>query len=278
MKKVIFFAVIAMFCFTTCEKEKVNSDNNKLSVSYPIDVSFTKIAQGDCNGSEGFEKEVIRILDSLHYNNMKNIMDWGNVINFANDENINFNEDMLLAVFDTIRMNGGWTIDITNITETETSLVVTIENFNTGDLTQTLSQPFEIVKLPKSNKNLVINFNTNNNIKIPYFPHENLLGSWYETYPTDSGSIVIFTNSSITQTFFTYTIGYDSIYNYLYEVIDSDNIFIKRTWISDSLRSFTISKVIFHNSDSITINKFYENEATVYPPNFNPITLKKLSL
>lgn len=52
--------------------------------------------------------------------------------------------------------NGGHTIDITNITEFETTIVVTVENLQTGNTSGVfVTQPYHIVKIPKATKPIV---------------------------------------------------------------------------------------------------------------------------
>ena len=61
----------------------------------------------------------------------------------------------IIAVFDKIYGNGGHSIDIIKITENENKVIVTIENILGGDATSIMTQPFHIVKIPKTDKLII---------------------------------------------------------------------------------------------------------------------------
>ena len=56
----------------------------------------------------------------------------------------------VIAIFDRVYGNGGNSIDITNITEFETNIIVTVENLQTGNTSSVVTQPYHIVKIPKA--------------------------------------------------------------------------------------------------------------------------------
>ena len=68
---------------------------------------------------------------------------------------IDFTNYTVIVVIDRIYGNGGHTIDITNITEFETTIVVTVENLQTGNTSSVVTQPYHIVKIPKATKSIV---------------------------------------------------------------------------------------------------------------------------
>jgi hypothetical protein len=68
---------------------------------------------------------------------------------------IDFTNYTVIVVIDRIYGNGGHTIDITNITEFETTIVVTVENLQTGNGSSAVTQPYHIVKIPKATKPIV---------------------------------------------------------------------------------------------------------------------------
>lgn len=61
------------------------------------------------------------------------------------DTNIDFNKYQIIAVFDQIYENGGYSIDITNV-------IVKVENLLTGGINSIFNQPFHIIKISKSGK------------------------------------------------------------------------------------------------------------------------------
>lgn len=84
-------------------------------------------------------------------------------INSANSETdsfieteIDFSNFILLAVFDEIKMNGGYTIDITGVVENKNDITVTIRNLSpNGAVYTVINQPYHIVKIPKTEKRIV---------------------------------------------------------------------------------------------------------------------------
>jgi len=78
-----------------------------------------------------------------------------NVTNNFSETNIDFNNYTIIAVFDKIYGNGGHSIDITNIIEHQNNINVTVANLLTGDATAVMTQPFHIVKIPKTTKPIV---------------------------------------------------------------------------------------------------------------------------
>jgi hypothetical protein len=70
------------------------------------------------------------------------------------NQEIDFDNFQLIAVFYDGVTSSGTTVDITNIAENENEIVVTIENLQIGT-TADVAQPFEIIKIPKNNKPVV---------------------------------------------------------------------------------------------------------------------------
>ncbi|MDG1822350.1 MAG: protease complex subunit PrcB family protein [Flavobacteriaceae bacterium] len=121
-------------------------------------VEFTEIGKGQLfspyqKNDFGFNLVIDNLTD---WNSLIKIIDSpnNNSSNFT-EINIDFSTFQVIAVFDQVHNNGGWSIDVTNITENEDTLNVYIENLQKGDLTQVLTQPFHIIKIPKMNKEIV---------------------------------------------------------------------------------------------------------------------------
>lgn len=77
-----------------------------------------------------------------------------NAINFT-EMNLDFNDFQIIAVVDVLRASGGFSIDITNVVESNTNIVVTIKQLMTGNDSTVMSQPFHIIKIPKSIKPVI---------------------------------------------------------------------------------------------------------------------------
>ncbi len=118
-------------------------------------VNFTLIAQGNLYGAgqEDINKQNFTISDSSSWNEL---MDKMNTVNNVSDgfleTNIDFVNFIIIAVFDDIKPNGGNSIDVIKIVENENENFVTIDNILKGNATTVMTQPFHIVKIPKTNK------------------------------------------------------------------------------------------------------------------------------
>lgn len=137
-----------------------------------IIVALTSCSNDDSNGSVAFKT----IIQTDHYGGtpgtipqsnlvITNQTDWNNLqaklniltlaLYIAPDMNIDFTKQQVIAVFDQVRNTGGYSIDITQITENGTEMTVKVEQLKKGDDTTVMSQPFHIVKIAKTNKTVV---------------------------------------------------------------------------------------------------------------------------
>ena len=140
MKRVIlilFISLVAISC---------KNDDNELS-----NIDVTLIAQNNLygEGDEGISGQNIVISDSNTWNDLIAQMDSVNQIsNTFTEININFNEFMVIAVFDEVRGNGGHLIEL-DITKNSEGIIVDISDlFPQGDDSLVITQPFHIVKIP----------------------------------------------------------------------------------------------------------------------------------
>jgi len=134
--------------------------------------SLVLVAQGSLTGGENIPKQNKVITYNFAWQNLLSSMNSVNYVSgtFANP-NINFSKYQAIVIFDSVRPYGGWSIDITNITETADSIIVTYANLDTGDFTCGNMQPYYIVRVPISQKPIAFIDNT---ISTPYpeYPEE----------------------------------------------------------------------------------------------------------
>ena len=74
-------------------------------------------------------------------------------------EEIDFSTHQVIATFDYVRGNGGWSIDVTGIKEYDDSIVVVIQNLSKGNFSSVITQAWSIVKIPVSDKKIVFESN-----------------------------------------------------------------------------------------------------------------------
>lgn len=142
----------AITCFTVgCE-----SSNGSLQMKIMPEI----IGKGDLygNGAENIPKQNIVIKNSIEWTALINAM---NTVNNVSDGfaeiDIDFSSYQIVAAFDNVKLNAGHSIDIIEIIETENSINIRVENLLTGGLNSVITQPFHIVKIPKSSKQVVFN-------------------------------------------------------------------------------------------------------------------------
>ena len=150
--KKILVLLIAVFSFSSCN----NNDDEPFT---PINIEFEVIGSGNLFG--GGAEEILQ--GNYIVNNQS---DWNLLLNKMNSfnpgttsdfttNNINFQTHIIIAVFDEVRMNNGFLINIENITENQDNLTVDVVQSNPGSIQSVITQPYQIVRIPITNKPIV---------------------------------------------------------------------------------------------------------------------------
>lgn len=126
---------------------------------FPQEITFTTI--GKCSmhgsGSEGFSKENFVITSSSEWEALKEKIgnphdcDTNDFLTAA----VDFSLYQVLAIFDEIRGDNGWFFYIVDIIEYEENIVVDIASFHSNYFNTVVTQPFQIVTMPISDKEIV---------------------------------------------------------------------------------------------------------------------------
>ncbi len=132
-----------------------NSDDKNSNFQSTV-IPFTEIGKGslDGNGSENISQSNRLINDQTDWQNL--IYQMNSVNNISNnftETTIDFDSYSIVAIFLEIKPTG-WEVSITNITENETNISVSI--LETKMENTVITQPFHIVKIPKTNKEIMI--------------------------------------------------------------------------------------------------------------------------
>jgi len=151
MKSLLF--LFALTIFIGC--------NNNDDEFFPLTISTTLIGNGNLYGygKENITKQNLIISSNKAWSELMNKMNSANneTENFTETE-IDFTNFIILAVFDEIKMSGGYTIDITNVVENQNDLTVTIQHLSpNGGVYTVITQPFHIVKIPITKKKIFFN-------------------------------------------------------------------------------------------------------------------------
>jgi hypothetical protein len=123
----------------------------------PVNIEFEVIGSGNLTGMEDIApgNNVINNQNdwNILINNMNSIN--SDTTNFFTTNNINFQTHIIIAVFDEIRTNPGRTIAITNIIENQNSINITVLPVGPGGAQNVITQPYQIVRIPITNKPIV---------------------------------------------------------------------------------------------------------------------------
>lgn len=147
MKKILLLLIGLIL--TAC------SDDSTTVSQQEQNVAFQMVGKGNLygNSSENINQQNLVINTEAEWNALKAAMDAANNTTYQFTETeINFEVYQVIAVFDAVKMNGGWTIDVMDIGETQDNLRVNLDNVRTGDATAVITQPFEIVKIKRTGK------------------------------------------------------------------------------------------------------------------------------
>lgn len=148
----LFFLLVA---FVSCQPSEVAPEANK-EITFTKDLDFLVIAQGNLNGSENIEKSNLIIQDNTSWEGLINKMNSvNNVSNKFIETNIDFSSYTLIAVFDEVYGNGGHSIDVISVKENDFNVIVKLDRLLKGDLTSVITQPFQIIKIPKTTKQII---------------------------------------------------------------------------------------------------------------------------
>ncbi|MBW8523949.1 protease complex subunit PrcB family protein [Chryseobacterium chendengshani] len=146
MKKYLLLFVCSIFLvINSCTDSDVN-----IETKTPVTVQ--QIGKGNLVGNYVPQQNMV-ITNSTQWNTLLNTLDSvNNTSGSFTETNIDFNQFMVIAVFDEVFPNGGHSIDIITVDDNPQNIVVDLERLLTGNLTTVVTQPYHIVKIPKSTK------------------------------------------------------------------------------------------------------------------------------
>lgn len=140
----LFFCSV-FFLLNSCNNQEDNTESK-------TQINFQLIGKGDLVGNNIPQQNTV-ITTSAQWTALLNSLDASNNISGGFTEtNIDFNQFMVIATFDQVFSNGGHSIDIITVDENLQNIVVDVEKLLTGNVTSVVTQPYHIVKIPKSLK------------------------------------------------------------------------------------------------------------------------------
>ncbi|PKB15178.1 protease complex subunit PrcB family protein [Flavobacterium sp. 5] len=143
----LFISTIALFI--SCN----NDDNSDIQST---EVNFTEIGKGALfgDGQEGISQSNLTITNTNDWKKLIAKMNSvNNVSNNFTETEINFNKFTIIAIFLEIK-GGGWEIVTENVSENHNT--ISISTLETPFFTSVITQPFSIIKIPKTNKKIIV--------------------------------------------------------------------------------------------------------------------------
>lgn len=146
IKLKFFLPLLALFFWSCSGDEDIE----------PKPLQQFKIAQSFLASNELIPQQNLLITTSEEWEELKHQMQQvrGNVLEDFTETSIDFDEFQVIAIFDKVRPHTGFYIKAARIEETWESLEVSIETGNTEAGYTMLTQPFYILKIQKTNKQI----------------------------------------------------------------------------------------------------------------------------
>ena len=145
--KVLFTVLLIATIFISCKK---NNDEPETTSITPVEIAKNHFMNNHVGPSN------LVIYNQTEWNDFLTQIENSINVNYVfGQANIDFQNEMVIAVIDSVYPTGGWSVDITNITENPNDIEVLYTNLETGDDTMIIIEPFHVVKIPRSNKPFV---------------------------------------------------------------------------------------------------------------------------
>ena len=143
-------AIVLFLVTVNCK----SSQNEKNSGKEPVRL----IKRGNLFGSgeEGIKAQHLIITNQSDWNDLMHKMNAVNeVTSLFSETEIDFSHYSIIAVFDEVRGSGGHSLDLSIKENTKKLVVTVIRKAPKGLATSVLTQPYCIIKVPKSEKVIV---------------------------------------------------------------------------------------------------------------------------
>lgn len=145
------FIILSFLFFTSC-------DNNNNSDFQSTEITFTEIGKGNLsgNGAENISQSNLVINNQTEWQNLIGQMNSvNNVSDTFLETTIDFDSYTVIAIFDIIRAHTGFSIQIDSIIKTDKNITVNYTEQSMSDGFTIIIQPFHIIKILKTNKDII---------------------------------------------------------------------------------------------------------------------------
>lgn len=150
MKTIIL--ILSLFAVVGCDNDDDGNTNFQSTEITPVEIGKGALYG---NGSEEIPQSNLVIEDETNWQNLLEQMNTNdNVSDSFSETDIDFNNYMVIAVFLEIKPTG-WEVEINSIVENENNITITTEEVEFASAV--ITQPFHIVKIPITDKEIILN-------------------------------------------------------------------------------------------------------------------------
>ena len=144
----IYFIALLFISSLSCTKDSVPF--------IPAPIGFTEIAKGYIAGKQNIPESCTLINNAVEWKDLITQMDLSmNVLAEINEQDIDFENYSVVALF--LEVKGSiWEVQIDEMMEFEHEIQLSTSEIQS--FLSAISQPYHIVKIPKTEKNLVLNW------------------------------------------------------------------------------------------------------------------------
>ena len=139
---------LILLTFIGCSEDDANQT---------VDVEKTVIAEGFFLSNEVIPGQNLLISDQAEWQELLEMLETKhpNITTDISEANLDFADHQVIVVIDEVRPHTGHFINVSNILENQSNLIATVVIGNSESGYTALSQPYEIIKIKKSNKPVI---------------------------------------------------------------------------------------------------------------------------
>ncbi|WP_372917557.1 protease complex subunit PrcB family protein [Salegentibacter sp.] len=141
-----FLIILSFLIFTSCSEDDIPDGD---------EIQFESIAQHYLSTGEELREQQLVIRDRESWEELLTQMESINdQAQYFSRKEFNFSEEILLVVLDKFRANGGHSIEIPKILESDTQVNAIVKKPENGNPTTMVMQPYHIVSIDKTSKDI----------------------------------------------------------------------------------------------------------------------------
>lgn len=148
----LIFSILCSLLLTSCPNKSMNQSQEPNEIVSLFEGTLLGA------GEEGFQKENFVISSEKQWKDFLNKLDGTNKVSSRFDSVIDFDNAIVLVAVDKVRNSGGFGIKIIELKDEKEKLSVVVQHTGpkpTDMVTMAITQPINIVKIKKTNKEII---------------------------------------------------------------------------------------------------------------------------